>query len=263
MTGLPEAQYVEKSSRRGRGWIIALGVLVGLVALLGIAFVLSDGLVRDLAQDVVKGEVQARLPDNVEADVDVEIKGDWVVLQYLSGTMEEVTITAEQAKIDGIPADISVTAFEVSTDMEKPIPRVTAVATIDEEAVNALFTLPGNDPHLGLGEGVFTYADSQKIFGITIGYDVSAKAKALGKTVAFTPVDAQLTSEFGGFDLSELLDEVIGGEPIEVCVADSLPKGVLADDIDVTKGSVTLTLHAENLPLSVSALKTKGSCDAG
>lgn len=254
----------EREPRRasaGRRWLTALIILVvALLVVVGGAF-LAESVARGFTEDAVAAAVEANLPSNVEASVDVDIAGDWVILQLLSGRMQDVTITSDDAVFEGIPVDrVTVTASGVPIDLKSAVDSIDATATLDQAALNELLTLPGNDPELVLGEGTVGYEDSTTVFGFSVGYLITAALAPDGTDVLLTSEGAEVTSSAGSLDVSGIVDRLRGSEPVRVCVADRLPVGVTISGIDVAGGQAALSLAASDFTLSGSSLRSTGEC---
>ncbi|UFS60038.1 LmeA family phospholipid-binding protein [Subtercola endophyticus] len=242
---------------RKRGRIIA--IVAGTVVLLAIILVALDFGLRAYAESQVKSAVLENLPSTVTGDVDVNIGGGPFLVQYLSGTFSDVTLTSKNMQVNGVPVQISVTANDVSTDSSKPVPRASATLTLDQAAVNTFLSVPGSN-QIMLGDGTVGYSGTVNVFGLTLGYDATATATPQGPDVLLTPTGAQLSAGSASIDVSGALKSVVS-KPISICVAQYLPEGVQITSITPTAGSVTVTAEATNLTLSEEALKTTGSCD--
>ncbi|GAB2520972.1 LmeA family phospholipid-binding protein [Paramicrobacterium agarici] len=262
MTGLPEAQEVPRR-RGGRRVAMVFVIVVVIVAILGVALWLADGLIRGIAQDSVEDVLESKLPGDVEAELDVAIGGGLFLPQAISGEFSEVTVTTEDAVANGIPFDLVATAHGVPLDENAAIDHVSAVVSGGEDAANALLVLGGADPDLSLGDGTLSYEQSTSILGMTVGYTLVTEPEAHGDSVTLTPVDVEVASSFGNLDLTGLVNRLLGGEPLSVCVASSLPEGISVDAIDVTSREVALTLSADDVPRSGPDLASRGTCDAG
>lgn len=245
----------------GRRWLTALTVLVvATLVVVGGAF-LAESVARGFTEDAVTAAVEANLPSNVEGTVDVDIAGDWVILQILSGRMDEITISSDDITFDGIPVDfLTVTASGVPIDLKSPVSSLAATVELDQAGLNELLTLPGNDPELVLGEGDVTYEDSATVLGFDVGYRVTATLAPDGTDVLLSPEAAELTSSIGSIDASRVLDLIVGDEPVRVCAADKLPLGVTISRIAVLEGVGTLSLAASDFTLSGKDLRAKGEC---
>ena len=245
----------------GRRWLTALIVLVVAAGVVIAGAFLAESVARGFTEDAVKAAVEANMPSNVDGTVDVDIAGEWVILQILSGQMDEITISSDDLAVDGIPVDnVTVTASGVPIDLKSPVDGLTATAALDQAALNELLTLPGNDPELVLGDGDVTYEDSATVFGFEVGYRVTATLVPDGTDVLLTPESAELTSSIGSVDASRVLDLIVGDEPVRVCAADKLPEGVTISGISIVEGTGALSLSASDFTLSGQALRARGEC---
>ncbi len=254
------ARPVEKSSSRGRRWAIGLFVAIALLVLGVIALFAGDSIARAIAQDVVKGQVEQRLPENVEADIDVAIEGDWVIAQLIVRRLERVVLSDDDAVIDGVPAGVEVTLTDVPTDVKEPVGHIDATATLDETALNAFVTMPGGDPTLQLGDGTLAYENSSAFLGVQFSYLLSVVPQAAGTSIVLTPDAAEVTTDLGTVDLGDALDRLVGDTPVTVCVADYLPEGAQLTGFEVTPDAADLTLSMSDVVLSGALLESHGSC---
>lgn len=237
-------------------------LVVAALVVVGGAF-LAEYITRGVAEDAVAVAVESNLPSNVDGTVDVDIAGDWVLLQLISGRMDDVTITSDDVTFDGIPVEnVVVTASGVPIDLKVPVEDITATVTLDQATLNQVLTLPGNDPDVSLGDGTVGYEDSTTVIGIPVGYAVTAGLSPDGTDVLVATQSAELTTELGSIDLSGLVDRVLGAEPVRVCLADRLPVGVSISAIDVRDGVAHLGLAASDFLLSGSSFRATGECPA-
>jgi hypothetical protein len=79
--------------------------------------------------------------------------------------------------------------------------------------------------------------------------------------VLLTPVGADVQAGGSSIDASGLVDRLLGGDPLPICVADRLPEGVELAGIDVTADGATVRLEATGLPLAEETLATTGTCE--
>jgi hypothetical protein len=257
-----EREPARKKPARRRVLTAVVILVVAVLVVVGGAF-LAEYLTRGVAEDAAAGIVESNLPSNVEGTVDVDIAGDWVLLQLLSGRMDEVTLSSNDLRFDGIPVEkITVAALGVPIDLKAAVDDIDATVTLDQPALNELITLPDNDAEIALGDGAVGYESSTTVFGVPIGYAVTASLTPDGTDVLVTPQSAEVTSAVGNLDLSGIVDRVVGSEPLRVCLADKLPVGVSISDIEVHDGVATLSLAASDFTLSRSSLRSTGECPA-
>lgn len=250
----------DRPARRRRGWLVGVAILVVLVVLLGIAAVIVDNALRATAERVAARQIENRLPDGVSGAVNVKIGGGSMILQYLSGEFDHVEVHAPTLTVNRVSVPARLTATGVSTDLSKPVHNVTAHVVFDSKALDAFVKIPGAKPGITLGSGTLSFDGSRSLLGFTVAYRATVEPKAAGDSIELTPKAATVTAGPAGFDLSPVVNAIIGEGPVPVCVATYLPAGVQVTHIDVTPEAATLTLHATNLALSSSTLSTKGSC---
>jgi hypothetical protein len=255
--------------RRGRGFIIT-GVIV--VALVGVYFV-ADAVLRTYAQNRAQSEIAERLPANVTGDVAVAIGGFSVIAQYLTGSFDQIDLTAPALTIDGATAAVKIRAAGVPIDTTQPIKRVDGTIDLDEAALNTLMQasqgadsgasdgpIQAGATELKLGPGEVTYAGSVSLFGFAVGYQATAAPSTTADSLLLTATGAELSSGGGSLDASGLLKLVLGEKPLTICVAQYLPQGVALTGVDVTADRARITLESSTLTLNEQSLTTQGAC---
>lgn len=239
----------------------ALTAIVVIVVALGALLVVADIVVRGIAQERFSEQIRSNLPEGVDGEVDVTIGGFSVIAQYLAGTMDRVELSAPELTVNGAPISVEVVGEGVPVDLASPVRSMSAVIEADQAAVNRLIAIPDVEGDVTLGEGVVGYADTIEVFGLRLGYSVTARPTAAGDTVLLQPESVQVDAGGGGIDVSGLADRVVGDDPIAVCVAQYLPSGVMVNGIDIAGGTATVRLEAQSIMLDEASLATTGSCD--
>ncbi|WP_411719658.1 DUF2993 domain-containing protein [Mycetocola sp.] len=256
-----DGEPVRKPPRR-RALTALVILVVAVLVVVGGAF-LAEYITRGVAEDTVAAAVESNLPANVDGTVDVDIAGDWVLLQLFSGRLEEVTLSSDDVRFDGIPVEkMTVTASGVPIDLKAAVEDIDATVTLDEPALNELLTLPDNDAAISLGDDGVGYENSTTVFGVPIGYRVTASLSPDDTDVLVTPQGAEVTSSVGNLDLTSVVDRVVGSEPLRICLAEKLPAGVSISAIEVRDGVATLSLAASDFTLSGSSFRSTGECPA-
>lgn len=245
-----------RQGRAARAWITVIAVVVVLGGLL----VVADVVVRNIAEQQVADQLEQNLPDGVEGDVDVTIGGLSVIAQYLSGSMDRVELSAPELTVAGVPISVDVEARDVPPGLDAPVGHVTATIEADEAAVNQLVRVPGVRGELAFGEGTVGYSDTVEVFGLPIDYTATARPVAAGEQVLLEPVDVEVGAGGGVIDVSDLVDRLMGDDPIPVCVAEYLPEGVEVNDIQIGAGTATVRLEAQGIALDEASLARSGSC---
>ncbi len=254
---LSAAESGAGSSRRPL--FIVLSVVVGVAVLIGLFF-LADAIVRGIAEKRVSEEIVKQLPEGVTATPEVTIGGTSVITQYFSGAFNDITIAAPDAVADGIPANITLYLVDFPVDTTQPVGQATGKAVLSAEAVNDLVSRTAPNAAVELGNGDVSYAASSTFLGFTVGYRVTGELEAAGDTVLVKPTGAEVTAGGGNFDLTKLLDAILGSQSVSICTAQYLPDGVSVADIDVTPSEATVRLEATNIVFNDATLQTLGSC---
>lgn len=233
--------------------LIALVVLVVLV-------VVADIATRAYTEQRVAQEVQKSLPAEVKADVSAHIGGFSVLQQFLAGSFQRVELDAPHATVKGAPFSAKIVATGVPIDMGKPVTSATGSLDFSQSSLNKVVTIPGASGDITLGSGTIGYDGHIDLLGFPVGYTVTAKPQAEGKTVLLQPEKASLSTGSGDVNLTRLLQTITNHGPYPVCAAQYLPDGVLVNDIGVTNGQARVTLTAERFVLGPAFLDSKGSC---
>ena len=246
--------------RKGLTALIITGVTVlALVA----AYFIVDAVLRNVGENRIKQEISANLPEGVTGDVSVSIGGMSVIAQYLSGTFDEVDVSAPALSVNGAEADVRIVALDVPLDSDKTVGHVQGTVQIGQAALNTLIqTAPdAPDGDVVLGDNQISYTGKITVLGIPIGYEATATPAAAGPSVTFTPTGATVTTGLGTLDASSLVQRVLGQTPISVCVAQYLPNGLEVTGVSVTPEHARVTVAANNsLKLNSESLSTVGSC---
>ncbi|MGO2658804.1 LmeA family phospholipid-binding protein [Mycetocola reblochoni] len=257
----PAADRPRRTRRRGRGGVTALVILLVLVVLAVVGYWLSDRLARQAVEDVVAGQVEAKLPENVSGDVDVTLGGGWSVAQIIAGRFDEMSIDAPDLTADGVELSAHATLTGIPRNTTDPVDTVAITVSTDAAQLAGLDLLPVGDGDVELGDGTLSYAGTQDVLGIAVGYRVTVEPSVADGQVLLTPVDASVDAGGLNLDAQPLVDRILGGDPVVVCVADRLPSALTLSDVDVTAAGVALTATGSELPLSGSGLSTLGSCE--
>ncbi|SMG35788.1 LmeA family phospholipid-binding protein [Agreia pratensis] len=240
--------------RRRRGIVVVLTV----VLLLAVVVVIADFGLRAYAEDRAKAEISSSLPDTVDGNIDVTIGGFSFLQQYLSGTLDQVTIDAPQLSVDGVPVEAHVVATAVPTDLSQPVGAISARLSLSEDAVNSVIQVPGAAT-LTLDNQAVGYDGSISVLGLRLQYLVTAGVSVTADSVVLTPETAKLTAGSTVVDASSALNAILD-ESIPLCVADRLPRGVELTSLSVTPGSATVALDASDFTIDETSLRTMGTC---
>ncbi len=250
----------EKVKRRGLVPLIIVGVLA---ILLVVAYFLIDSGARAFAENRAEAEITSQMPASVSGDVTVNIGGTSVIAQFIAGSFEQIELTAPQLSVNGVPASVHVIARDVSTNTAKAIGSLTATLDFDEDALNQLVIASGTAPAdavMTLGDGTVEYTGTVSLFQFDVGYTATATASAAAEALNFSPTEVTVTSGVGDIDATPLVNLILQQEPIQVCVAGYLPRGVELSGVEITPKRAHVTLESSTLRLTAQSLTTLGSC---
>lgn len=252
-----------------RKWpFVLVGVLAGVAALLVAAFFIGDALARDYATAYVKQRIIEVLALPADTPVDVTLGEGSIILQALSGAINEVDVTADRLTFGELTGDASVHAEKVPLDGSIPVDRLRITMTIAEDDVRALAgSLSGLElKSIELQDGVIAIGTEFNILGffvVPVAVDLAPGASEGG--ITFDPVtiylgedqisvaDLRNSPEFSAFAGDLLRTQT-------VCVAGSLPQALTVDDVQVLGTDLVVSVNGDGVALADPRLSTMGTC---
>jgi hypothetical protein len=241
---------------RRRLWIIVPLVLVIVLATL---LVVLNFVGRAVAEDYIATKVEQDLPEGVEGDVSVRIRGAFLLVQYLSGRMDEIDLSSDDLTVQGVPVTANLQLRGVPVDLSKPVSRLTGGAVVDERAVQAMLSAQGYSGKVALTGGAVEYTDETQLFGGTVQYAITARPSLAAGRLDLSPQSAEIRSGGIDIDATQLLRRV-APDGISVCVAEYLPERIAIDSLLVGDGSVSIGLSGSDVLLTSDALARTGTC---
>ena len=147
--------------------------------------------------------------------------------QYLSGTMEQVELSAPELDVEGMPIAVDVVAEGVPVDLASPVGHLTATIEADAAAVNRS-SAPGRAGRRGrsgvrrrhrrlhrLGPRSSASPSSTR---------VTARPTAAGDTVLLEPVGVEVVAGGGSLDVSGIVDRLLGDDPFPCASPSTSPR---------------------------------------
>ena len=258
-TGAQPDRAVEHRSRLNRAQRTVLWSSVTVLVLVGLFFV-TDAVLRQVVQNVVRTQIQSELPPDVTAkELSVKVDGFSVIAQLIAGRFQKMELTSPDVRVQGNPLKASVVAHGVPIDITKPVQNVQGTVVIGQDAVNGLVALP-NQTTVTLNRDAVGLKGTGQILGIDVGYTASVTPTLQnGDTVVLTPLEVKVTAGGGAFDVTRFAKDLVPST-IPICVTQYLPEGVKATGLDIHKRSATVSVAADGLVLGGDALQKRGSC---
>lgn len=245
---------VPRRRRHALRWIVLLVV----VLFLGGGAVAADAVARNLVNAGAKQAIIEKFGSD-PSGTRVTTSGWSMLVQLVSGRLDEVTVTAPNAtmtnlsgnvtaKLDGLPISASGTVKKAAIDV-----------TIDQAQLLSYLASKGSS-------GTDTGTVSLKGSAITLSDQVTLLAQKVTVTATLTPevVGGKLGFKVGtiavgsqklGSFFSDYVQSKLDTE--QVCLASSLPKGLSVSSVTVTGGVLQIDTAGENVDLFSGA---KGSC---
>lgn len=254
-----EPRRTTKRPGRRAGLFIVVALIVMLVG----AYFLVDAGARSFAEGQAEQQITEALPASVSGDVSVDIGGTSVIAQFIVGSFDRITLDAPNLLVDGVPASVHVVANRVPTNTALTIGNLEATLDFTPAALNALLAKSSTAPpaELTLGDGDANYSGTLAVAGFSVGYIATVEPTAAGDTIVFTPTTTELTTDVGTLDVSGVVDFVLDSQQsLGVCIAEYLPVGLEATEVDVTPERARITLESSTLTLGSQSLTTLGTC---
>lgn len=260
----PDGGREPKRYRGRRGLAITAWILGVLIILVGAGFFILDNALRGTAQNLAASAVQKALPDGVVSGaISVKIGGASVIMQYLSGSFDDVEVDAHSLTLGGITAPAHIVARGVPTTLSQPVKHVSIDLQLDEKALTAL--LAGRGTVTGFGDGTISVEKSAAANGTAITVralekPTVASSEAGASSLVFTTTDASVPEAPAGVDVSAVVAAAKAQQPVSLCVADKLPAALPLKSVTVTSKATTLSLVGKNIVVSRQIFAKNGTC---
>jgi hypothetical protein len=247
--------------RRRRGLRVVTIVLASLVVLLVILAVAVELVARGYAENRAEKQIESSLPSGTTGTVSVSMHGFSVILQALSGSLDDVTLTSHDLVVKKVPLSFTADLRRVPLHSGATTGPVTGSVHLDQQALNKSSLLTEAHGTVVLGRGTVAYDSDISILGLDLDYKLTAKPSVSpdGKSLLLTPTAVAIRTPTASFSTDALLG-YLKANPVSICAAQSLPSSVRVTKVSVDPGDLTLDLRSAGLPLSSAGLSTTGSC---
>jgi hypothetical protein len=257
--------YEPVDPRRKRRWIGPVVVLTALAALVVTAFLMAEYLVRTTAQGLVAKPVVNALNLKSTDDVAIDFGSGSLILQLVTGSINELTVSASSVPFGSSTAEVSLIATGVPLDTADTVDTMSATATLDKAAVQSLATALSEQP-LTLTLGATT-------LNLESSLDVAGQPTPVVLEVAPTTADGSMvfrvvSMTVGGEDVS--VDAVLSGAygpaaagaatPPTLCVAQFLPSGLTIESVSVSPSGLVIEAKGAGIALASNDFTTMGRC---
>ena len=256
---------VETRPKRRFGWLIALAIIAVLVA----GFFVADAVVRQVATGYVHDRVVEALRLDPATPVDVDLGAGSVILQAASGSLDEITVHADEIAFGEITGEARLVATDVPLERTRPVGTLAITVTVTEENVRKLasFISASELKSVELRDGVVRIGAEFNVIFSVIPVSVDLAPSAVAGAIRLDPTAVVI----GGEEISvhAMRD---GGEfpgiagvleTLDFCVASYLPQALRLADVDVVGTDLVIVIEGDGTALADPALTTLGSCPGG
>ncbi|KQQ27725.1 LmeA family phospholipid-binding protein [Frondihabitans sp. Leaf304] len=244
--------------KKRRGFTIFMIVLISLVVIGAILAVLADIVARNYAEGRAAKEIESSLPTGSSGQVDVKIHGLSVILQALSGSLDDVTLSSSNLVVQKIPLTFTADVSDVPLKVGGTTGTVDASIHVTEKAVNETKAVNGLGGSISLGSGDFAFDKTLTVLGQSIATQITATPKlaAGGLKLSVVPKSASVN----GAALPAVFAPALRAATQTVCLAGYVPKNARLTSLTVKPSGVTIDLRSAGLPLTKTGLTATGSC---
>ena len=219
---------------RGRAvvWsVVVVGVLAGGAAV-------ADGVVRERTQETLSTRLQTGI-DGLDSAPDVTIAGFPFLTQVLAGELDDVTVTAPTATLDGLrlqQVDVRLTGVSTGQPTVARTARLTALASVAD--IEESLAVPVD---LAIqGDALIT---SVTVLGLAL--DVVLDPRPAGRAIEIDVTGLSLAGMSVSTDeLPAALRDQLTGLQIPV---DGLPQGMELTEVEVQPDGVRLTAQGADI----------------
>lgn len=252
--------------KRRWGWIIALAIVL-VVLIFG--FFVADAFAKQYATSYVRDRIVQVLGLDPQTPVDVDLGGGSVILQAITGSIDEVNVQIDEITFGDLTGSAQITARNVPLDGSQPVEKLGIVVTVTEENVRKLAGfLSGLElQSIELGDGLIRIATEFNLFIFTIPVAVDLLPTAKDGGINFDPQTVLLgEDEISVADLRAspqfraLAGDLLNSQ--QFCVANFLPTALTIDKVDVVGTELVVSINGDGTALSDPGLSQVGVCPA-
>jgi hypothetical protein len=253
-----------RGKHRGRNAFIALLVVI---VLLVVAFFVADYYAKRYATNYVRGQVATALDLSSTAPVSVNLGSGSILLQAVSGTINNVDVKVSPLVLDGLSGSATLNATGVPLSSTSPVRtmrvRVRVPQATITRAIERVPTLAQFKPVVSISGNIVTVTGDVSVFGFLQHIGVTMTPTVSAGVPSFTIK----TAKFDGVTVSvRQLDRYIPGlsnvlqSGRSLCIANELPKAFVLTGISLKDQSLVSTFTGNGVELNDTSLSQRGTC---
>jgi hypothetical protein len=247
-----------------RGWIIALIVVAAVVVLGIVAFFVAEALAKDYARGYVRDRIVEVLNLPADAEVDVDLGGGSIILQALSGRVDQVDVDVPEVALGDLTGAVRLHAEGVPLDEMQPVDVLGIDFAIGADDLTALGqNAEEGAPTFEFAEGEVLLSGEFAVFGATIPLRLSFEPSAADGDLVLTPTSIMLGSEtFESGDDDSFFGQILSGlfQPQNLCIAASVPQALVLTDATIDDAELVLAFTGDGAAFGGPELSTPGTC---
>lgn len=263
-SSLPEWATAPHEPRRHHSawpWIVS-ALIVAVLAVA--AWFIAEWIAREIVERTIRDQVVTSLALPPEQEVAVTVEGA-VIPQLLSGTLDDVTVAAEDVPVGALVGDVTVHAEGIAIRGDAAADAATATVRLDSEQLNTLLAGVEGFPaeSVTLDEPDVVMTTELSLFGVAIPVGVSLTPSAAEGDIVLTPSQLQVAgADVSADDLRSRFGPVadVVLRDWTVCIAQYIPAGLTLTGVAVDGDEIVADLDIDGGILSDPALQADGTC---
>lgn len=254
------ASAPEPQRKRRWPWLVAL---IAVFVLAVAAWFAGEYIARGIVERTIREQITKNLDLPVDQQIHVDVPGA-ILPALLVGSLPQVTISSADVPLNGITADVVVSAQDV------PIrggdwSGAHVTATLDAAQVQALLSRIDGFPAstVALSEPDIDISMDLKLFALTVPVGVGLTPSASAGKLVLTPDTLQVA---GAEVSAEVLVDQFGAiartvvRDWEVCIAQDLPAAMTLTGVQVKGQAAVAEFEVDSSILHEGSARTKGTC---
>jgi hypothetical protein len=235
------------------------------VVVVAVLLVGAEVAARILTPQIIRDQLVQNLGLEPDQRIDVDIPAPVLLPLVVVGQLPEIHLAAEDVALNGITADVQVSAQDVPMYRDADWSSASATVVLDEEQTRALlgridgfpadsFTL--EPPEIALD----TEFD---VFGAEVPLGVRLTAAAQDGEIILSPTRFRLAgADVSAEALREQLGPLVGSllEEVPVCIAEYLPAAMTLTGVAIEESGVVADVEIDSAILRDPQAQASGSC---
>ncbi len=256
----PYSQGAAPGARRA--WLWPVGIVI-VIALAVAAWFAAEAVARGIVTNTIREQAITQLALPADQQIDVDLPGP-LLLPLLIGQIPHLSISTEDVPLEGLVADITVTADDVNLN-GGDWSGGHANVRIDETQLRDLLARVDGFPAATVALDAPNVAATfdLEILSARVPVGVALTPRAVAGDIVLTPAAVSL----GGVELgAEALERQFGAlastvlRDWDVCIADRLPSALTLTAIEVERSEVVADFEIDSAIVAPGAAAQKGTC---